>query len=166
MAISSVVKNFRDGTIVINDGTSPTPLTLTVQFEAGDFSISGLNQGNYEITKYLDRGDLGSIRKTNRSFPTGSFTAHMTDLSDGTDRLLWDAVNKTGAWSSAVSTLGSYADVFALQLVLTVEGSNFGATETDHVLTLNNCHCSIDFAEGDPNSFTLNFEVLGTITAS
>lgn len=165
MAISTVVKNFRDGTIVINDGTSPTPLTLTVQFEAGDFSISGLNQGNYEITKYLDRGDLGSIRKTNRSFPTGSFTAHMTDLSDGTDRLLWDAVNKTGAWSSAVSTLGANADVFALQIVLSVEGTNFGDS-TDHTLTLANCHCSIDFAEGDPNSFTLNFEVLGAITAT
>lgn len=165
MAISSIVKNFRDGTIVINDGTSPTPLTLTVQFETGDFSISGLNQGNYEITKYLDRGDLGSIRKTNRSFPTGSFTAHMTDLSDGTDRLLWDAVNKTGAWASAVSTLGSTADVFALQIVLSVEGTNFGDS-ADHVLTLNNCHCSIDFAEGDPNSFTLNFEVLGAITAT
>lgn len=165
MAISTVVKNFRDGTIVINDGTSPTPLTLTVQFEAGDFSISGLNQGNYEITKYLDRGDLGSIRKTNRSFPTGSFTAHMTDLSDGTDRLLWDAVNKTGAWASAVSTLGANADVFALQIVLSVEGTNFGDS-TDHTLTLGNCHCSIDFAEGDPNSFTLNFEVLGTIAAT
>jgi len=165
MAISTVVKNFRDGTIVINDGTSPTPLTLTVQFETGDFSISGLNQGNYEITKYLDRGDLGSIRKTNRSFPTGSFTAHMTDLSDGTDRLLWDAVNKTGAWASAVSTLGSTADVYALQIVLTVEGTNFGDS-TDHVLTLGNCHCSISFAEGDPNSFTLDFEVLGTIAAT
>lgn len=165
MAISTVVKNFRDGTIVINDGTSPTPLTLTVQFESGDFSISGLNQGNYEITKYLDRGDLGSIRKTNRSFPTGSFTAHMTDLSDNTDRLLWDAVNKTGAWASAVSTLGSTADVYALQIVLSVEGTNFGDS-TDHTLTLNNCHCSIDFAEGDPNSFTLNFEVLGTIAAT
>lgn len=165
MSVSTVVKNFRDGTIVINDGTSPTPLTLTVQFETGDFSISGLNQGNYEITKYLDRGDLGSVRKTARSFPTGSFSANMTDLSDGTDRLLWDAVNKTGAWSSAVSTLGANADVFALQIVLSVEGTNFGDS-TDHTLTLNNCHCSISFAEGDPNSFTLDFEVLGTIAAT
>jgi hypothetical protein len=166
MAISSVVKNFRDGTIVISDATSPSPLSLTIQFESGDFSISGLNQGNFEITKYLDRGDLGTVRKTNRSFPTGSFSCHMTDLSDGTDRLIWDAVNKSGAWASGVSTLGTYADVWAVQIVITVEGSNFGATETDHVLTLGSCHCSIDFAEGDPNSFTINFEVLGTITAT
>ena len=67
MAISSVVKNFRDGTIVLSDGTG-TPLTVTIQFENGDLSISGTNQGNYEHTKYLDRGELGSIRKTNRMF--------------------------------------------------------------------------------------------------
>ena len=164
MAISSVVKNFRDGTIVLSDGTG-TPLTVTIQFENGDLSISGTNQGNYEHTKYLDRGELGSIRKTNRMFPTGSFTCQMTDLSDNTDRLIWDMVNKTGAFASAVSTLGATADLYTLKIVLTVEGNNFGDSN-DHVLNLNDCRCSIDFAEGDPNSFTINFEVLGAITAS
>jgi len=165
MAISSVVKNFRDGTIVLSDGTG-TPLTVTVQFENGDLSLSGTNQGNYEHTKYLDRGELGSIRKTNRMFPTGSFTCQMTDLSDATDRLIWDIVNKTNSFSAAVSTLGTDADLYTLKIVLTIEGSNFGGGEADHVLNLNNCRCSIDFAEGDPNSFTINFEVLGSITAT
>lgn len=164
MAISSVVKNFRDGTIVLSDGTG-TPLTVTIQFENGDLSISGTNQGNYEHTKYLDRGELGSIRKTTRMFPTGSFTCQMTDLSDATDRLIWDMVNKTGAFASAVSTLGANADLYTLKIVLTVEGTNFGDA-TDHVLNLNDCRCSIDFAEGDPSNFTINFEVLGTITAT
>lgn len=164
MAISSVVKNFRDGTIVLSDGTG-TPLTVTIQFENGDLSISGTNQGNYEHTKYLDRGELGSIRKTTRMFPTGSFTCQMTDLSDATDRLIWDMVNKTGAFASAVSTLGANADLYTLKIVLTVEGTNFGDS-TDHVLNLNDCRCSIDFAEGDPSNFTINFEVLGTITAT
>jgi hypothetical protein len=165
MAISTVVKNFRDGTIVINDGTSPTPLTLTVQFETGDLSLSSANQGQYEYTKYLDRGELGSIRKTNRMFATGSFSCQMTDLADATDRLIWNAVNKDGAWASAVSTLGANADLYTLQIVITIEGTNFGDA-ADHVLTMNNCRCSIDFAEGDPNSFTINFEVLGAITAT
>ena len=163
MAISTVVKSYRDGSIVLSDGTG-TPLTVTVQFEAGDLSLSGTNQGNYEHTKYLDRGELG-IRKTNRMFPTGSFTCQMTDLSDATDRLIWDIVNKTGAFTAAVSTLGANADLYTLKIVLTVEGTNFGDA-TDHVLTMNDCRCSIDFAEGDPNSFTINFEVLGTISAT
>lgn len=164
MPISSVVKNFRDGTITVASGGG-SPITLTVQYEAGDFSLSGLNQGNYEITKYLDRGDLGSVRKTNRSFPTGSFSAHLTDVSDATNNTLWDAVNKTGSFSAAVSTLGANADVYTLTITLTIEGTNFGDA-SDHVITLADCHCSIDVSEGDPDSFTLNFEVLGAITAT
>ena len=164
MAISSVVKNFRDGSIQLKDGTG-TPLTVTVQFENGDLSLSGTNQGNYEHTKYLDRGELGSIRKTNRMFPTGSFTCQMTDLSDATDRLIWDIVNKTGAFTAAVSTLGANADLYTLDVVLTIEGTNFGDS-ADHVLTMEDCRCSIDFAEGDPSNFTINFEVLGAITAT
>jgi hypothetical protein len=164
MAISSVVKNFRDGTILIEDGTG-TPISVTVQYEAGDFSISGLSESNTDVTTYLDRGDLGSVRKTSRTFPTFSFSAHMTDLSDATNKTLWDAVNKTGAFASAVSTGGTASDVYMLKVTLTVEGTNFGDS-ADHVLILNNSHLSVDFAEGDPNSFTLNGTVYGAITAT
>ena len=164
MAVSSVVKNFRDGTILIEDGTG-TPLAVTVQYEAGDFSITGLNQSNTEATTYLDRGELGSVRKTSRTFPTFSFSASMTSLSDATDKELWDAVNKTGAFASAISTGGSASDVFMLKVTLTVEGSNFGDA-SDHTLVLQNCHLSIDFAEGDPNTFTINGTVYGSITAT
>jgi len=164
MPISAVVKNFRDGTITISDGTTPTPLSLTVQYEAGDFSITGLNQGNTEATTYLDRGDLGSVRLTSRTFPTFSFTAHMTDLSDATNKTLWDAVNKTGAFATAVSTITG-SDVYGLKVLLTVEGTNF-ADPSDHVLELNGCHMTLDFSEGDPNSFSLNGTVYGSILAT
>jgi hypothetical protein len=163
--ISSVVKNFRDGTITVSDGTTPTPLAVIVQYEAGDFSITGLTQGNLETTTYLDRGDLGSVRSTSRTFPTFSFTCHMTDLSDGTNKTIWDIVNKSAgsAFASAVSTLTG-SDVYALTVVLAVEGTNFGDA-TDHTLTLSNCRLSIDFSEGDPNSFSLNGTVYGSIVA-
>jgi hypothetical protein len=165
MPISSIVKNFRDGTITIKDGTG-TPIAMTVEFEAGDFSITGLNQGNTEATTYLDRGELGTVRKTSRTFPTFSFSAHMTDLSDTTNKTIYDAVNKTAGtpWASAVSTITN-SDVYGLDLVISIEGSNFG-DPTDHVLTLVGCHLSIDFAEGDPNSFTINGTVYGAITAA
>ena len=164
MAVSSVVKNFRDGIILIEDGTG-TPLAVTVQYESGDFSISGLNQSNTEATTYLDRGELGSVRKTSRTFPTFSFSAHMTDLSDATDKLLYDAVNKTGAFSAAVSTGGTASDVYMLKVTLTIEGTNFGDS-ADHVMIMNNCHLSLDFSEGDPNSFQLNGTIYGAITAT
>ena len=164
MPISAVVKNFRDGTITLSDATTPTPLSVIVQYEAGDFSITGLSQGNLEATTYLDRGDLGSVRLTSRTFPTFSFTAHMTDLSDATNKTLWDAVNKTGAFAAAVSGITS-SDVYGLKVLLSVEGTNFG-DPTDHSLELNGCHLTIDFSEGDPNSFSLNGTVYGTITAT
>ena len=162
MPISSVVKNFRDGTITLADNGINT---LTIQYEAGDLSLSGVNQGNYEHTKYLDRGDLGSIRKTNRSFPTGSFSCQMTEFSDASNTNIWDLVNKTGAFSTAVSTLGANADLYTLKITLSVEGTNFGDS-SDHTLEMDDCRCTIDFSEGDPSSFTINFEVLGTIVAT
>ena len=162
MPISSVVKNFRDGTITLADNGINT---LTIQYEAGDLSLSGVNQGNFEHTKYLDRGDLGSIRKTNRSFPTGSFSCQMTEFSDASNTNIWDLVNKTGAFSTAVSTLGANADLYTLKITLSVEGTNFGDS-SDHTLEMDDCRCTIDFSEGDPSSFTINFEVLGTIVAT
>jgi len=166
MAISSIVKNFRDGTITIKDGTG-TPIAMTVEFEAGDFSISGLSaNSNTGVTTYLDRGVLGSVRLTNQTFPTFSFTAHMTDLSDSTNKTLYDAINKTAGtpWASAVSTITS-SDVYGLDVVISIEGSNLG-DPTDHVLTLVGCRLSLDFSEGDPNSFSINGTVFGSITAA
>jgi hypothetical protein len=161
--ISSVVKNFRDGVITISDGTTPTPLSITVQFESGDFSISGLNQGNTEATTYLDRGVLGSVRLTNQTFPTLSFSAHATDISDATNRTLWDAVNKSGSFSAAQSTILS-SDVYGLTVKIVIEGTNFG-DPSDHEISCVGVHLAIDFAEGDPNSFSLTGTVYGAITA-
>jgi hypothetical protein len=162
MALSSVVKNFRDGTILIQDGTG-TPLALTVSYEQGNFAISGLKKKQNETVTYLDRGELGSVRHTSRIFPTGSFSAHMTELSDATNQVLPDIIRRQGSYAAAVSTLGSSADVYTLKLTLTVEGTDFGDA-SDHTIVLNDCECSVDFAEGDPNSFTINFTVYGTVS--
>lgn len=162
MAISSVVKNFRDGTLVFEDGTG-TPLTLTVQYEEGNFSLSGLQEGLTEINTYLDRGVLGTVRKTNASFPTFSFNAYLTDISDGTDATLPDLVLKSGSFASAVSTLGANADVMTYKLTWTIEGTNFGDS-ADHTCVLNDCHIMIDMSEGDPDTFSVSGTVFGTIT--
>jgi hypothetical protein len=164
MAASTVIKNFRDGTILFADGTTPTPLSVTVTLEGGDFSLTGLNQGNLEATTYLDRGDLGSVRLTNRSFPSISLTCHMADLSDATDKLIWDIVNKTGAFSAALSTITG-SDVYGLKITLTIEGTNFGDT-ADHTIVMSGVHCTIDFAEGDPNSFSISGTVYGSIVTT
>ena len=164
MAQSTVIKNFRDGTLVFADNTG-SPLTLPIVYEAGDFSIDNLNEGLVETTAYLDRGEFATLRKTNRVFPSFSFTAHMTDLSDNTDKLLYDLARKTGAFASAVSTLGANADAMTYKLTFTVEGTNFGDS-ADHTLILNDCRITLSFSEGDPNSFSVAGIVYGAITAT
>jgi hypothetical protein len=164
MAQSTVIKNFRDGTLVFADNTG-TPLTLPIVYEAGDFSIDNLNEGLVETTAYLDRGVFATLRKTNAVFPAFSFTAHMTDLSDATDKLLYDLARKTGAFASAVSTLGANADAMTYKLTFTVEGTNFGDS-ADHTMILNDCRITLSFSEGDPNSFSVAGIVYGTITAT
>ena len=161
MAASTVIKNFRDGTLIFADNTTPTPLSVTVTLEGGDFSLTGLNQLNTEATTYLDRGELGSVRLTSRSFPSFSVSCHMADLSDATDKLIFDAINKTGAFSAALSTIPG-SDVYGLKITLTIEGTNFGDT-SDHVIIMNGCHCTIDFSEGDPNTFSISGTVYGAI---
>lgn len=163
MAISSKPKNFRDGTITISDGTTPTPLSLTVIYEAGDFSIDNVMQSQTEVETYLDRGSFHNVRKTNFAPATFTFTATMTDLSDATDKLLWDAVNKTGAFALGVSK--GDTDVWLTQVLFTVEGTDFGDS-ADHTLTLDKCHLTISFAEGSPNTFTINGTCFGSISAT
>lgn len=163
MAQSTKPKNFRDGTITLSDGTSPSPLTLEVKYEAGDFSISNAMQGQTEVETYLDRGDYHNVRKTNFAPATFSFTCTMTDLSDATDKLIWDAVNKTGAWAAGVSR--GDTDVWLLQVGFTVEGTNF-SDPTDHTLVLDKCHLTIEFSEGSPNTFSLSGTCFGSITAT
>jgi hypothetical protein len=164
MAQSTVIKNFRDGTLTFTDNTG-TPLSMPIVYEAGDFSIDNLNEGLVETTAYLDRGEFATLRKTNRVFPSFSFTAHMTDLSDATDKLLYDLARKTGAWAGAVSTLGAAADAMTYKLTWACEGTNFGDT-TDHTLVLNDCRVTVSLSEGDPNSFSVSGIVYGAITAT
>lgn len=161
---NSIVKNFRDGAIILKDGTG-TPIAVTIEFESGDFSISGLSaNSNTEVTTYLDRGSLGSVRLTSQSFPTWSFSAHMVEFSDAVTKTLWDAVNKTGAFASAVSTITN-SDVFGLDCVINIEGTTLGEA-TDHTLTLVGNRITLDFSEGDPNSFTINGTCFGSISAT
>jgi len=161
---NSIVKNFRDGQIILKDGTG-TSIAVTIEFESGDFSISGLSaNSNTEVTTYLDRGSLGSVRLTSQTFPTWSFTCHMVDFSDAVTKTVWDAVNKTGTFAAAISTITN-SDVYGLDCVINIEGTTLGEA-TDHTLTLVGNRITLDFAEGDPNSFTINGTMYGSMTAT
>ena len=144
MALSTVTKHFTDGSITLKDGTG-TPLTLTVALSVGDLTISGLETDTLgrAVNAYETRGVLRSLRRGARVYPTVSFSAHLADVTDATDKTLFDFILKRGASASNVSTTAGTGDVYTLDVVFTIEGTDLGDA-ADHVITLEDVH----FTEG------------------
>lgn len=159
MAASTFIKHFTDGIIKLKDGTG-TPVELQVPFSVGDLKIDGLKATQRETSKYEARGALTGVRHGAKKYPTGSFTFQIADYSDASDRTVLDFITKKASYSANVSTLGSSQEVYTIDIVLTVEGSNFGDS-ADHVLTYEDCDCTVSIAEGEPNTATVSFEILG-----
>lgn len=162
MPASQIVKHFTDGVITLKDGTA-TPVTLAVPFSVGDLSISGLNQARRATNAYEARGTLTSLRKGAKAFPTGSFSCQIADFSDAIDRTVLDFLLKQNSYSANKSTTEAIGDVYTLDVVLTVEGTDL-ADAADHVITMEDCDCSLDLAEGEPTTLSVSFTCYGTLS--
>lgn len=143
-----------DGTITITDGAA---LSLVVQYEDGNFSVSGLTgQDQKSLFAGKSRGKTYCVRKVEDENIEFGFSAHAVHIvGDGTTGTLGDVALKKGAWSSATSKLASTAgDAYLVQVSWRGERTNFGATQ-DNVITLKYCALTMDFAEGVPGTLTI-----------
>lgn len=159
MALFSEAMVPRDGTIEMSDATG-SPISITVQYEDGDFQFSALEEGYYTVVVFKDRGVPYSARKTEIHDITWSFTAHATDFTDATEKTIMDTVRKAGAFAAGVSKLGANADVWALQVKFTVERSNYGGTDNYVQIAKNRLRCG--FSEGVPGKFAVEGTVILT----
>ena len=165
MAISTIVKTKRDGTLQFADNADAN--TFTVAYEAGDLNITIPGIG---VNNYLDRGSITgtpSVRFTDDQPMTGSFTAYLRDFSDAAYATLVELMTNTGQVGSTwVSTLGANAEVKTFTLTWTVEGTDHGDA-ADHTLVASHCYITGSIAEGDPDTITINFtsfDVYPTLT--
>lgn len=154
MALISVPFMPQDGTITIEDATG-SPITLTVQYEAGDLSVDGFQQDNKTHIPLFDRGSIFGLRKEQDEPISFSFSAIATDITDATEKTIIDAFNKSGAFASGVSTLGANADVWAVKMTWTGEQTDFGAG-ADSTITLDYCVAKVSFQEGAPATFNVS----------
>ena len=78
MAVTNVVRNLRDAELVLRDGTSGTPLTLTVLLDEGDLSWTE----RVNTIEVKDRGSIadGHLRKGDEESVSLSFSAKWTQL--------------------------------------------------------------------------------------
>jgi len=162
MALDSFVKTNLHGTISLADGTG-TPLTMTLTFDRGDFSVGPLKDVLNETVKFDRRGKFLSAAPGARIYPSGSFSAYVHQFTDATADVLSDFLLRNGKYAAAVSTLGTSHPVYAVDITMTLEGTDFGGV--DSTFTLHDCVVVLDtFSEGEPDTFAISFEVLGQIT--
>ena len=78
MAVTNIVRNLRDGELVITDGTSGTPQSLTILLDEGDLSWTQRNN----TIEVKDRGSIaaGHTRKGDDESVSLSFTVKWTQL--------------------------------------------------------------------------------------
>ena len=163
MAYSTVPKTKRDGKIELVDGTG-SPVILEVAYEDGNFSFSQPQQ--FSELVIMDRGSFSTVRRQDEQPITGSFAFHFREFTSADVGSVRDFINKSGAYAANISTGDAgvpYVEHFCIDIRYTAEGTDFGDT-ADHIVGLGKCVCSLDFSEGDPSSFTLNFTCYGGVT--
>jgi hypothetical protein len=161
MAYSTIPKTKRDGSIELIDGTG-SPVTLVVAYEDGNFSFS--QPQKFSELVIMDRGTTTTVRKQDQQAVTGSFNFYFRQFTDGSEPgSIRDFINGMGDYAANISTgtAGTpYVEHFCVDLKYTAEGTDFG-DDADHTVTLPKCVASLDFSEGDPSAFTLNFTCYG-----
>ena len=164
MAASSVLKHLYDGSLTASDGTG-SPVSLVIPFTMGDLSISGLSERQNATVAYEARGQLCSVRKAARTYPSGSFSFQIADYSDAVDQTAIDFFLAQNSFSANVSTLtgGANADVYAVDLLFTVGGIALGDV-ADHTVLLTDCDVTMDLSEGEPNMASISFTCYGSVT--
>ena len=162
MAYSTAPKVRRDGVIKLRDGTTPTPVSLTVDYEEGNFSF---DQTKADRIVIRDRGTIGSVRKGDDQPITGSFTIYMRQFTSASAGSVLDFINKTGSYSSNVSSSSTVStDEYAINIVFEVDGDAVGDTDGDTIATFDTCICTASFSEGDPNTINVSFECYNGVT--
>ena len=156
MAYSTAPRVRRDGVIKLRDGTTPTPVSLTVSYEEGNFSFDQTKSDRIVIR---DRGTIGSVRLLDDQPIRGSFTIYMRQFTSASAGSVLDFINKTGSYSSNVSSSSSVStDEYAINIIFEVDGDAVGDDDGDTIATFDTCICLASFSEGDPNQITVSFE--------
>ena len=130
MAVTNIIRNLRQGTLVIQDGSTPEPQRLTIRFDRGN--LSWTEQTQTIVVK--DRGSIaqGHIRPGDEEPVELTFTAYWTQLlgqSVAADPLqLYEFLNfLSGADVSSTSPEGEQE---TLQFEFTVADPAGEASET------------------------------------
>jgi len=155
MALLNRAVSRRHITWTLKDATG-TPIVATAQFEVGDLSVTGFTEGNAPLTPVHDRGVIYDGIRADDELSSISGSVHANQITDSTEKLIVDALCKTGAFSSGVSTRGANAEWF-VECEITIERTDAGHS-TDETFTAGYCRGTCGWSEADPAVWQFTIE--------
>lgn len=158
-----VSKDLSDGTIKLEDGTTPTANSLTVAIEDGDLNYT-IARPKYNI---LDRGSLSHQRLADEVPVSGSFSfiwvQSIKATGDSAPEIM-EVMQFSGAAAAWVTTNTDRGNVKTLSLKFEVV--NPDSTLDDERITFSRVHfTNLKFSEGRPNKVSCDFEAFQTAPA-
>jgi hypothetical protein len=169
-AESTMLKNNVHGSMQLLDGTG-TPVTLSLSYDKGNLKCGPLAQVLNELVKMERRGRRAGVGAAfgNRIWPTLSWSSlfgNVVGASAVAPGTPWEFLTKKGAYSANVSTLGANAQVYTVDIKLTIEGTNYGDT-SDETITFEDVYVTSELGEDvSGNELAFTAEVLGSIVAN
>ena len=124
--------DFKRATVILQDATSVTPLTLTVRFGEGNLSYT--EQRPVDVIR--NRGKLDTLRDGDEEPVQVNLTAALEAItsSSGDAVTLREALDQTGGASAWVSTAPD-CEPYAVNIIATLDYSGCGTME-DEIFTL------------------------------
>ena len=155
MAVTNVVKTYRDGTIKIIAGADSLVITL----DTGDFSFEEPKSARMVIR---DRGALAGLRRADDEVGSCSFTVHFREFTDAASSNIYDFIYHRASASGYTSVGAAPYEQFLVDLEYKSDASSM--TGGIHTVTLNKVLLTASFSEGQPDSISVTGEVYGTYT--
>lgn len=175
MPAATNIINGRHYVMTIEDGTTPTALSLVVPFQMGDWSGGPFRKVLRNVVAYENNGGHQSIAYGSRFYPEFSFTAQVAEHTNAAAAVLSDMVLFTtgSGFAAGESTLGDQTTnpeiVITHKFTLTAEGTDWGH-DADSTTIFNDVLLTIDTIDAGgidgPSTFAVSGIVYGTVTGA
>lgn len=158
MALSTIIKTKRDGTITITDGAANS---LAVSLDVGDFAFDDASKPARVVLR--DRGTICGVRNGDDEVIGFSFSAHFTEFTNAAGVALLDFCYKRNAASGYTSTGSGSFEPFMVSVSYTANATALGDAAAA-VANFAKCILIASFAEGDSDTLTITGECYGGVT--
>lgn len=145
------VRNFRDGKLIIQDGTPSTPNQLEILGAEGDFNFTEVENTNIIMSRGKIAGRTTGDEEALSITFSFKFEQWSYEAGEGVDPAIYgispvDALKQRGGAAAWVSTAA--CGPYSVDLILEIDNACGGVGK--EVLTFQKFHAdSIDFSEGD-----------------